>query len=92
MRNSDAILSTPARNNMMDGRLGWNPGSNTAKSNALGVWWHGGDGYFPATEIHTCVMTGPQKLSLALLMNSQRPTGNTQCGVLLNALNEARSA
>ncbi len=54
------------------------------------MWWHGGDGYFPNTEIHTCVMTGPQKLSLALLMNSQRPTGNTQCGVLLNGLNDAR--
>lgn len=93
LRESTAILSSAARAEMFAGRLGWSTNSNRTGTNTAGVWWHGGDGYYSGDrELHTCVMNAPQQYQLALVMNSTRPSGKSQCQILLDAVNAARTA
>lgn len=93
LRESTAILSSAARAEMFAGRLGWSTNSNRAGTNTANVWWHGGDGFYSqGRELHTCVMNAPQHYQLSLVMNSGRATGKSQCQILLDAVNAARTA
>lgn len=93
LRESNAILSPAARAEMFAGRLGWSTNSNRNGTNSANVWWHGGDGFYSSgRELHTCVMNAPQQYQLSLVMNSGRATGKTQCQILLDAVNAARTA
>ncbi|MBJ7470558.1 MAG: beta-lactamase family protein [Solirubrobacteraceae bacterium] len=93
LRESTKIMSQAARNEMFAGRLGWSTGSNRAGTSSANVWWHGGDGFYSqGRELHTCVMNAPQQYQLSLVMNSTLPGNRSQCGILLDAVNAARTA
>ncbi len=93
LRESTKIMSSTARAEMFSGKLGWKMGSNLAGTESAGLWWHGGDGYYGGgREVHTCVMNAPQQYQLSLVMNSQRPGTQSQCRILMDAVNAARTA
>ena len=88
LRHTEALMPADVRQTMLEGRLGWNEGSNNGngRTDTAGVWWHGGDGTFSGREVHSCVMLMPQGYSASLIVNSQ-PGGS--CGVLLNSFKES---
>jgi hypothetical protein len=91
-----SIVSANVRNLMDSGRLGWTANSNTTAANA-GVYWHAGDGFVDSNtpgagrEGHTCQMKFPNNMEATLVINSSLlGVGTTQCGVLLQAWQNAR--
>lgn len=93
LRQGNAVLPAAVRAEMFAGRLGWSPDSNLPSKKTAGIWWHGGDGFFGGgREVHTCVMNAPQGYQLSLIMNSQRPGNRSQCRILLDAVQAARTA
>lgn len=88
LRHTEQILPAPVRDLMFSDLLGWNSGSNSGSN--TGFWWHGGDGYFGGgRHVHTCVMALPQNYEAALVINSQYPSGGSQCGKLIAAFKAA---
>ena len=93
LRQTNDLMPAPVRDAMFTDRLGWKAASNLASLKTAGLWWHGGDGFFGSgREIHTCNMNAPQGLQLSIVMNSGRPGGLSQCGILKDAVNKARTA
>lgn len=88
LRHTENLLPAPARTQMFDDRLGWNSGSNSGSN--TGMWWHGGDGTFGGgRQVHTCIAALPQGYEASLVINSQYPSGGSQCGKLLDAYRDA---
>jgi len=85
------LLNAAGTTQMDTGKLGWSQNSNSAS--APGVYWHGGDGYWTSggakREVHTCVMKFPNDIQATLVINSTNLANTTQCGVLLNAYQDA---
>jgi hypothetical protein len=71
-------------------RLGWDQLSNTRNSGRAGKHWHGGDWFMSSgRETHACIMTYPNGIEAALLINSANQDGKNQCTVLKDAYDNA---
>lgn len=93
LRRTTKIMPAVARDAMFAEDLGWKMASNDTGTESANVWWHGGDGFFGGgREVHTCVMNAPQGYQLSMIMNSARPGKESQCRILLDAVNDGRTA
>ena len=95
-RYSNAVLNQNSRNIMNGGYLGWMSPTNYAgwTDGLFGSYrMHGGDWYKDGDkEIHTCVVDFPQKIQIALVINSNRGPGLYQCDALKTAYDAAWTA
>jgi CubicO group peptidase (beta-lactamase class C family) len=81
------FFSDTQRFRMDSGRLGWN--KDSGKTGNVGIFWHGGDGYWTngsvKREVHACVMKFPGDIQATLVVNSNITSGTYQCTILRNA-------